>query len=105
MYSGEHCRMEAFLSQIHCTQQKLNSVLESECCCCEQPISTQKFFCTAISLDAHNNNIHNLAQNSASGHNELISVHIPQFTYAKARRRIVLVFAMNDSAMLQQVRV
>ena len=25
-------------------EQKLNSVLECECCCCEQPISTQKFF-------------------------------------------------------------
>ena len=33
---------------------------------CEQPISSQKFFFTAISLDAHNDNIRNLAQNSAS---------------------------------------
>ena len=31
-------------------------------------MSRQKFFCTAISLDAHNNNIHNLAQNLASDH-------------------------------------
>ena len=92
--------------------QKLNFVLDCECCCCEQPISAQKFFLTAISLDAHlacrsvltkrclqfsarntfnerahvqtsanrlelapicmldahNNNIRNPAQNSASGH-------------------------------------
>ena len=47
-------------------KQKLNFVLDCECCCCEQPISTQKFLFTAISLDIHNNNIHNLAQNSAS---------------------------------------
>ena len=48
--------------------QKLNFVLDCECCCCEQPISAQNFFLTAISLDAHNNNIRNPAQNSASGH-------------------------------------
>ena len=46
--------------------QKLNSVMDCQCCCCEQPISAEKFFFTAISLDAHNNNIRNLAQNSAS---------------------------------------
>ena len=47
-------------------KQKLNYVLDFECCCCEQPISMQKYFFTAISLDAHNDNIRNLAQNSAS---------------------------------------
>ena len=49
--------------------QKLNSVMDFECCWCEQPISRQKFFFTAISLDAHNDNIWNSSQNSASGDN------------------------------------
>ena len=48
--------------------QKLNFELSFECCRCEQPISSQNFFFTAISLDAHNNNIRNLAQNSASAY-------------------------------------
>ena len=45
--------------------------MEIECCCCEQPISNQKIIFTAISLDAHNNNIRNPAQNSASGNEPL----------------------------------
>ena len=48
--------------------QKPNSVLECECCRCELPISMQKIFFTAISLDAHNDNIQNVAQSSASEH-------------------------------------
>ena len=47
--------------------QRLNSVMDCECCCCEQPISKQNFLFTVISLDAHNNNIRNPSQNSASG--------------------------------------
>ena len=49
-----------------CNHQKLNNVLDYKCCCCEQPMSTQKSSFTATSLDAHNN-IRNLAQNSAYG--------------------------------------
>ena len=60
--AGASCYSWAALSS---NDQRLNFVLDYECCCCEQPISTQKFF-TAISLDAHNNNIRNPAQNSAS---------------------------------------
>ena len=56
--------LKVCLSLYYC--QRLNFVLDCECCCCEQPIRAQIFFLTAISLDAHNNNIHNLAQNSAS---------------------------------------
>ena len=56
--------------------QRLNFVLDCKCCCCEQPISTQKFFFTAISLDAHNNNIHNLAQNSASEYGLVYSIYV-----------------------------
>ena len=57
-------------SQVH-YYQKMNFVLSFECCCCEQPISSQKLFFTAISLDAHNDNIRNLAQNSASDHHNI----------------------------------
>ena len=46
--------------------QKLNSGMDCKCCC-EQPIIKQKFF-TAISLDAHNNNIRFSSQNSASAY-------------------------------------
>ena len=45
--------------------QKLNSVMDCECCCFEQPISAHNFFLNAISSDAHNN-IRNPSQNSAS---------------------------------------
>ena len=48
--------------------QKLNSGMEIECCFCEQPISNQKIIFTAISLDAHNNNIRFPSQNSASAY-------------------------------------
>ena len=47
--------------------QRLNLVLDCECCCCcEQPISMQKIFFTAISLDAHNDIIRFTSKNSAS---------------------------------------
>ena len=52
-------------------KQKLSSVMDCECCCREQPISKQKIFFTAISLDAHNNNIRNPSQNSALVHRPL----------------------------------
>ena len=55
--------------------QKLNSVMDCECCCCEQPISKQNFLFTVISLDAHNNNIRNPSQNSASAYCTVDIVH------------------------------
>ena len=48
------------------SKQRLNFGMEMECCCCEQPISNEKIIFTAISLDAHNNNIRFPSQNSAS---------------------------------------
>ena len=33
----------SFFSPYHC-KQRLNSGMDCECCCCEQPISTQKLF-------------------------------------------------------------
>ena len=46
--------------------QKLNFVLDCECCCCEHPMKLQKKKNSACWLVVHNNNIRNLAQNSAS---------------------------------------
>ena len=59
--------------------------MDCECCCCEQPIRKQEIFFTAISLDAHKNNIHNLAQNSASGYAlDYLNVKCPSFPSGQA---------------------
>ena len=51
--------------------------MEIECCCREQPISNQKIIFTAISLDAHNDNIRFPSKNSASGYYEA-DIGLPQ---------------------------
>ena len=75
--------------------QKLNSGMDCECCC-EQPIIKQKFF-TAISLDAHNNNIRNPSQNSTSDHAAICCCVSPvPFIKLLRRRRL----RNNDSFRL-----
>ena len=66
-------------------QQKLNSVMDFECCC-EQPNSRQKFF-TAISLDAHSN-IKNPSQTSASDGKPCINIECYFFLLTWSRRPI-----------------